>query len=338
MPLPQSSKTNSYNSGRSRFATLLILLVWVAALGALLANRQTIFDWFRLRNYQAPAAVAQLASQDTMTGYGRKVFYVNHPTLLDKTRFGQSCPDNGGEQTIVLGCYHAGQTGIFLRDVTDERLQGVEQVTAAHELLHAAYDRLNKSDKEWVNKALLDYYHNGLADQRIKDTIEAYKKTEPADLVNEMHSIFGTEVAGLPAPLEAYYKRYFTNRGQVAAFAAQYQSEFTSRRAKVEQYDARLAALRVQIESLQADLKAKQTAISERQSQLFAQRNSGNAAAYNAGVPAYNALVDAYNNEVEEVRSLIAEHNALVAERNAVALEENELVKALSSQPETINR
>jgi hypothetical protein len=321
-----------------RLATLLLLLVWLASLGLLALNRQNIFDWWELRQYQPPAAVSALASQDTMTAYGRKIFYVNHPVIETKSAFAGVCPSGSREQTIVLGCYHAGQSGIFLLGVDDPRLDGVQQVTAAHEMLHGAYDRLSGTERKKVDAMLLDYYNNGLHDQRVLNTIAAYRKSEPNDLVNEMHSVFGTEIAQLPAGLEQYYKRYFTNRGQVAAYAAQYQAEFTSRQAVISQDDAQLAALKAQIDNIKSDLQSKQADISARQSQLLSQKNSGDIAAYNAGVPGYNNLIDAYNNEVQTIRSLTDQYNQLVAARNAVALEQNQLVKDLSNDTTPIQQ
>lgn len=309
---------------------LVILIFWLAALCAVYAKRQAVFDWFALRNYQAPAAVAQLASQDTMTSEAQHIFYVNHPVVDDKSTFNKYCPNNGGEQTIVLGCYHGDQSGIYLLGVSDPRLDGVEQVTAAHEMLHAAYDRLSQAERERVDGLLLDYYNHNLHDARIQSTIAAYTKTEPHDVVNEMHSVFGTEIASLPPALEQYYKQYFDNRSQVAAFAAQYQAEFTSRQATVANDDKLLSSLKAQIDSQEADLKTKQAQISSQQSQLEAERSS-DLHAYNAGVPGYNAQIDAYNNEVQSVQSLINQYNRLVAERNAVAMQEAQLVDDLNT-------
>ncbi|HUY84913.1 MAG TPA: hypothetical protein VMU97_00140 [Candidatus Dormibacteraeota bacterium] len=334
--LPPANKVSSHH--HSRLGNLVILVIWLAILGLAANNRQNIIDWWKLRNYQAPATVSQLAAQDTMTAYGRKIFYVNHAAILNKTAFPKQCPNNGGEQTIVLGCYHGDQAGIFLLGVNDPRLNGVEQVTAAHEMLHGAYDRLSSSEKAKVDAMLLDYYNNDLRDQRLRNTIAAYRKTEPHDVVNEMHSIFGTEVAKLPSGLEQYYKRYFTNRAQMAAYAAQYQGEFTSRQAAVTQDDAQLAALKQQIDSLEADLQVKQSTISSKQSSLNELKASGNTDAYNAGVPGYNTLVNDYNAEVEQVRGLIGQYNTLVAARNAIATQENQLSKELITNPPTISR
>lgn len=333
---PPANKNTPYRQRPSRLGSLAVLIIWLAIFAVIAANRQNIIDWWKLRGYQAPSPIANLASQDTMTAYGRKIFYVNHTQLLAKTDFSKQCPNNGGEQTIVLGCYHSDQAGIFLLGVSDPRLNGVEQVTAAHEMLHGAYDRLSASEKAKVNAMLLDFYNNDLHDQRLRDTIAAYKKSEPNDVVNEMHSIFGTEVAKLPSGLEDYYKRYFTTRAVVAAYAAQYEGEFTSRQAAVATDDAQLAALKQQIDGLEADLQAKQATISSQQSTLNSLKANGNIAAYNAAVPGYNDLVDAYNAEVEQVRALISQYNDLVAARNSIALQENQLSKELSGSPSTI--
>ena len=335
MPLPPNKRISAHP--RRRLANLLVLFIWLTALALVAANRQDLIDWWRLRDYNPPQTIAKLASETTMNDFGRRIFYVNYPELINKSSFKKSCPTAGGEQTIVLGCYHSGQSGIFLLDVNDPRLEGVEQVTAAHEMLHGAYERLSGSERKRVDKLLQNYYDNDLKDERIRSTIDAYKKTEPNDLVNEMHSIFATEVATLPAALEEYYSRYFSNRAQVVAFGAQYQAEFTSRRALIVQYDAQLADLKSRIDNLQTDLKSQQVAINNRESTLVAQRNSGEIAAYNAGVPVYNGMVNTYNAGVRQVQALIEQYNQLVTTRNAVALEEDQLVKDLSTDVAPIN-
>jgi hypothetical protein len=317
--------------------TTISLVVFVAAVATIVANKQQVIDYARLRNYTAPAEIATIASQDGLTPYAKKVFYVNHPQIDQKTPFKSNCPDATREQTIVLGCYHGGQGGIFLLNVTEPRLTGVKQVTAAHEMLHAAYDRLSTSDRQRVDAMLTDYYKNKLTDKRLLSTIDAYKKTEPDDVVNEMHSIFGTEIASLPAPLEQYYQKYFTDRSKVAGFSEQYQSEFTSRQNAVTAADAKLATLKQQIDAARAKLDLGQADITAKQQQLVALRNSNNIAAYNAGVGPYNQLVNDYNVQVQQVKNLIVQYNQLVATRNATAVEEDQLVKSLSADVDTIN-
>lgn len=331
MHLHMQRPTNK-QSGNVALQSLLIVLIFMAAIGAILYNRQSINDYWQLHDYRAPNEVLQIVNQDTFTDYSRKVLYVNHPEIATKSDFGHFCPDGAREQTIVLGCYHSNQAGIYVLNVIDPRLNGVKQVTAAHEMLHAAYDRLSSKERASVDSQLVAYYKNDLKDPRLLSTLDAYKKSEPTDVVNEMHSIFGTEVANLPAGLEQYYKKYFVDRSKVVGFSTQYQTEFTSRQAKVAAADVQLSALKVQIDAARTDLDTKQAEISTSQASLLALRNSGDVNGYNAGVAGYNALVSAYNAEVQLLKDAVARYNQLVASRNAIALEEDQLVKSLNAE------
>ena len=322
---------------RRQRVVLVLLLFCIAATVGALVERQNLTDWWRLRNYTAPPVVAQLATQDSMTSYARKVFYVNQPNIIGGSGFGDSCPNNGGEQTIVLGCYHSSQSGIYLLNVSDPLLSGVEQVTAAHEMLHAAYERLSGSDRQRVDEMLQSYYDHDLHDARILSTIAAYQKSEPHDVVNEMHSVFGSEVKTLPLALENYYKRYFHNRGQVVANADKYQAQFTSRQTIVAQDDAALASLKTKIDNQEADLKTKLNSINNQQAVLVKLRST-NVPAYNAAVPGYNQQVDAYNSEADGVQRYIDQFNQLVISRNKVALEEDQLVKELLPAAAQLNK
>jgi hypothetical protein len=314
-----------------RISGYILLLALLAFPFAVYFKAQALTDWWQLRGYTPPANVSQLASQDTMSGYATHVFYVNHPNLeSDSAQFRKDCSEN--EQTIVLGCYHSDQRGIFVYDVQDPRLAGVQQVTAAHEMLHAAYDRLSSSDKKTVDNELMDYYNNGLQDQRIKDTIDAYKKTEPNDLVNEMHSIFGTEVSSLPSPLENYYKKYFMNRQAVVAYAGSYEGEFTSRQDQIKADDAKLQQMKAQIDSQEKSLDAQLTQLNSDRQRLDSLRSSGQTAQYNSGVAPFNAEVRAYNSGIQSLRSQISVYNQLVEDRNSIAQELTSLDKALDTR------
>ena len=317
------------SSKSHHLGTLLLLLFWLGVAGTVYANQQRIIDWWKLRGYTPPAAVATLATEDTMTEYARHLFYVNKPVLVAGGAFTASCPV-GGEKTVVLGCYKSGDSGIWLYDVTDARLTGVEQVTAAHEMLHAAYMRLSRAERTRIDGLLQDYYKHGLSDSRVKLTIAAYQKTEPDAIANEMHSIFATEVAELPASLETYYSRYFSNRAAVTAFTQRYQGEFTSRQDQVKAYDAQLAVLKSSIESGQSTLQSQRASIDAQMSQMEQLKSNREYTAYNAQVPVYNQLVNSYNRLLTTTRDQIAEYNEIVEKRNATALEERQLVQALS--------
>jgi len=305
------------------------LFFWLLVVAITLVNRQNILDWFKLYGYTAPSTVSALATDSTMTPYATKVFYVNHPSIDQKLAFSQNC-NSRTEQTIVLGCYHGNQNGIYLLSVSDARLHGVEEVTAAHEMLHAAYNRLSTKERHRVDALLNDYYANNLKDQRIRDEVDSYKTSEPNDITNEMHSIFGTEVGTLPPELETYYQQYFKDRSKVVAYSTAYASEFTSRRQQVSNYDTQLTGLKKQIETATNELTAQEGELQASRARLQAERDNGDVQSYNSQVPVYNAAVEAYNAKITVTKQLIAEYNVLVEKRNAIALEVSELAHAIS--------
>jgi hypothetical protein len=309
----------------SRIASLLITVALVAAVFFSLAHAQAIEDWIRLRGYNPPAKISSLAAEDTMTSYATHVFYVNHPVTADVL---SGC--NQSEQTIVLGCYHGAQTGIEIKNVADRRLDGVEEVTAAHEMLHAAYDRLNSGEKRKIDAMLLDYYNHGLKDQRIIDTMNSYRKSEPNDVVNEMHSVFGTEIAALPTGLESYYQKYFNDRSKITAFAANYEGEFTSRTAQIDADDAQLAAMRAQIRAEEQSLQSQLAALQADRVQVENSNNNGDIAAYNSRVAAYNAGVRKLDSDIKTFNSLVEQRNTLAAELKSL---QSSLETNLQAQP-----
>lgn len=330
-PTMPDVKLATAESKRGSWLKLAGLLLFAAVLAFLIFNRQPIYDWWRLRTYHPSPEIQRLALQDTMTDYARRLFYLNRPELLSSVEsFRKHCPDS--RDTVVLGCYHPNQQGIYIYNVKDAELQGVAQVTAAHEDLHAIYDRLSDKERRYVNGLLQDYYDNDLTDERVKSEIKLYQKTEPNALLDEMHSTFGTEISDLPAPLENYYKKYFVNRKAVVAYHQQYQQAFSARQQVVAADDQQLTAMKVQIDSRQAQLSGQLEQIKAAKSRLDGLLASGQDVAYNAEVDSYNNQVNNYNAGVASLRTYIKAYNDLVAARNAIAEQINVLNHALDTR------
>lgn len=301
-----------------------LLTAWV--------QRNAIFDAWRLRSYSPPAAVSHIADTTTMTDSSRRLFYVYRPDIMDdKTAFNARCTSS--EQTIVLGCYIQ-RDGIYLYNVSDQRLNGVIEVTAAHELLHAEYDRLSRSERARID-ALTAQVASTLTDERLKQTIENYRSRDPSVVPNELHSILGTEVDNLPDELEQYYKQYFTDRKAIVHMANTYKEAFNQREQDVKSIDAQLASLKAQIDKLNSSLETQQANLRTQLQELQRLKQSGQTEEYNAGVPVYNQAVATYNADVKRQRELVQQYNNLVEQRNNLAIEENELIKAIDSR-ETI--
>jgi hypothetical protein len=310
---------------------LWLLLAAVIGGGVLLwVKRDIVLDWIHTRDYTAPQNIVRLADDTTMTSYAKRLFYVNFPAIEDKDSFNRNCPD-ASHEVAVLGCYLGNRNGIYLYHVTDARLDGITQVTAAHEMLHQAFDRLSPSEKTRISALLHDYYEHELSDKNVEDKMASYKKLEPNDLANEMHSIFATEITTLPSALETYYKQYFTDRSKVVAFRNRYVAAFSQRQQQIEQYDAQRDDLKNKIDQAQTDLDTWAKNLRSQKDQMNAYLDANEVDRYNALVPSFNAQVAAYKAKVAVTNDLINEYNSITDKRNALTAEEQDLIKAQDS-------
>lgn len=291
----------------------------------IVTNQQAIVDWWKLRDYQASAEIIQLVTDSGMSEEGERLFFIHAPELLDKEGFKGKC--DIGEETIILGCYIT-HDKIYIFNVNDERLGGIEEVTAAHEMLHAVYDRLNDSVKEELEPILLSTFED-LNDDRLNNTIESYRERDPSIVVNELHSILATEVRELPTELEEHYSKYFDDRLEVVTLAEAYEAEFTNLETQIEDYDKQIDELGKDITLRQSDLEQLSSALQTEQQQLESLRSSPSQ--YNNAVPAYNQKVREYNTQLNQLRDLINSYNQLVEQRNAIAVEEQDLIQSIDS-------
>jgi len=300
---------------------LLYLLIPLTLVGILYWQRLALFDAWRLHNYTPPADIVALADSTTMKDGAKRLFYVYHPVVLDKTLFNMYCRDD--EQTIVLGCYRSVK-GIYIYGVEDARLNGIKEVTAAHELLHAVYERLSPSEKKKVD-ALTNQALSTIKDERVLSTVKLYKDKDPSVVDNELHSILGTEVRSLPAELEAYYAKYFKNRATVVGFSEKYEAAFEERENQITAYDAQLKTMLDQVNSLKASLETEER-------QLALDRSAVEQSQSQSQVNAYNARITKFNNNINKVKNLIDQYNELLKKRNDLVLEEQDLTKAIDSR------
>jgi uncharacterized protein YukE len=292
----------------------------------LLFNTQTTIDWWRLRSYEPSAEIASLATGSSFSDEGRRLFYVHYPELLDKPNFQGKCTTT--EETIVLGCYISKQK-IYIFDVDDPRLEGIEEVTAAHEMLHAVYDRLSKSEREAIDALVLDYFNNS-TDERLIRTIEGYRKRDPSVVPNELHSILATEMRDLPRELENHYSKYFIDRLSVVALSEAYEDEFEKREQKRTQLEATIEELLGGIEIKKNQIESLGSALASEKVLLESLRSD--VEEYNNAVPEFNRKVNEYNRFIIELRSEVSSVNELIAERNAIATEEQQLVEAIDTR------
>lgn len=321
---PQSSSQKSV-----AFGIFIVLCMWVALAGTFFF-RHDVFAWWRLRDYTPPAEVVQLADDTTMNGDTKRLFYVYHPRVESSESFNAHCRDS--EYTIVLGCYISYQ-GIYIFNIDDERLDGVQQVTAAHEVLHAAYDQLSSGERKHVDGMLADVFGN-LADDRIKSTIEQYRKNDPKSVPNELHSIIATEVRVLPEELEMYYKKYFNDRSKIVDYSEKYESAFSSRKSQIEAMANELKQLKQSIDENNNELQIEGDDLAARSSTLQRRADSGDLS--QSEIDNYNAEVDRYNAKVAATTRMITNYNTKRDQYLKLVGEQDELFSEIDSRPKAL--
>ena len=313
------------------FATFVSVMVFAGSIFVFL-YQDDVTDWWMLRNYTPPAEIAALADDTTMTELGRRYFFVYRPELLSRDTFRSRCTI--AEKSIILGCY-VSQRGIFIYDVQDEQLEGIKQVTAAHEMLHVAYERLSPRERERIDELTLAVYDD-LDNPRIQRTMQAYRERDPGIVANELHSILPTEVREIGDELEEYYRQFFADRQAVVDFAEQYEAVFEQARTRVEVLDELLKTKRGDIEAQQQQLDSLALQLQQDRERLNQLLDDNNIDAYNAGVSGFNAQVRRYNDTVASLQRDIDSYNDLVSERNDAVVTFGSLTEAIDTRPQPI--
>lgn len=195
----------------------LKILSWI--LFAILAvvivlNRQVLFDLIRGIFYTPTPEMLVVRGNLGLTSRGELLFNASYPELDTKEVFNEKCRKND-DTSAILGCYT--EQKIYVYDIKDEELDGIVELTTAHELLHAVYERMNIGDKDNLKASL----EKVLSDNRevLGKEIEIYDETEQLE---ELYVRAGTEIKKLPQELEEHYKQFFNDQDRIVDFYNKY--------------------------------------------------------------------------------------------------------------------
>lgn len=284
-----------------RLLTYGVFVLTVTSAVWLYANRQYVADQLLVWQYTPTSEIQSLVKKSGMSDKGKFDFYTGQPKVEGSQLFNQYCARQE-KQNAILGCYTDRQ--IYIYDVTDAKLAGIKSVTASHEMLHAVYDRLGTDEKARVNSLLKDQYKS-IDNEELRTRMDYYQRTEPAQRMNELHSILGTEFANLNPELERYYATYFNDRKKVTDLHESYAKVFRKLSNQSDKLVTQLNALAIQIDN---DTKA-----------------------YNQAVKQLNADVQSFNNRTKN--GSFSSQSEFDAERAALVARSSQL----SNQRDSIN-
>lgn len=270
-----------------------------------------VSDRFKALGYEPSDEVSALETDLRLTKRARGIFAASHPRLQESAEFNSSCASVNVEIS-VLGCYTMER--IFVYDINGEDLEGIKQSTLAHELLHAAWDRMKSTERELLHDELRAVYDEHII--VLEPRLELYAAV---DFYDELHSIIGTEFAELSKTLETHYAKYFTDQDAIVDF--------------YDNYNARFQELKEESDALYEQIEINQELIDAKTEN------------YNDAVTELNAAIEDFNRRAQNgyftsVGAFNAERALLVAQQqtlDTLYLEISELIAATNSLIESYN-
>jgi hypothetical protein len=247
-------------------AAILAGALWVAL------NPQRVTDQLAVWNFEPGSKLEGYADRDGFTDEGRFLFYASRPAISPEGEFDAVCASRT-EDVGILGCYLPDDQTILLYDVTDARLDGLEEVVAAHELLHAVWDRMSQADRDALAPLLEAEVAARAGDKALSQTLAFYAKNEPAERLNELHSIVATEFNDISPELEAHYSKYFSDRSVITALHFKSNAVFEAQAKAIDD-------LVTEIDALAASIDADYSS-------------------YNAGYDQLNSEIDDFNSRAD---------------------------------------
>ena len=304
---------------------LLLALIVVAA--AIALNRQWLYDFWRGKTYVATPEMAKIRSSLNLTGEGEFLFNASQPELNSKDDFNARCRRENDEKAI-LGCYT--EDNIYVYNITEQELDGIRELTSAHELLHAVFARMSESEKSTLKPYLDQVYKEN--EENLKEDLSNYIEEEKFE---ELYVRAGTEIKNLPLVLENHYSKYFQNQDQVVEFYDKYIVVFRELESELQQLEEEMNALAEQIELNTTDYDRR---VSQLNADIISFNSCANVAGCfkseadfyarrNALVGEQSALEQLYN----EINSLIDSYNAKVEAYNADIIRSEKLNTIINS-------
>lgn len=329
------SLTKKSQKSRGNIRSIVSIVISLALTGAALflwLNKQYVLDWVAYHEYQPSSEVASIVDRTTMIEQGKFYFYASKPAIQNATEFNKSC-ERKEASSAILGCY--ANNHIYVYAIENEQLDGIKEVTAAHEMLHAVYQRLDASQRTSVDRLLEVEFQKAKDNKELAERMEFYAKYEAGERYNELHSIVATEFPVISSELETHYKRYFSDRSAVVSLHDKYASVFNSLKAKSETLLAELKTLGPRIET---DSKNYNTAVN----QLNDDIQEFNAKATNGGFTNETSFSSERSRLIVRANSLdvlrnrinqnLDRYEAIRQEYNDIASSSNDLYKSMDSK------
>lgn len=317
--------------GSSSIVGLLVGLGLTAVSLLLVLNKQTVLDAVSYYQYQPSSEVSAIAKRTTMNDMGKFYFFASQPSVETAQTFRQKCTVQE-VGSAILGCY--ANNRIYVYDVTDAQLDGIKEVTAAHETLHAVYQRLSDAERTRIDKLIESEYAKHQNDKSLTDRMGFYARNEVGERDNELHSILGTEYSDLSPELEAHYAKYFKNRQVVVDMHVKYAAIFTDLKQKADDLSTQLQDLGTKIKTESAGYNTTVKKLNEDIEAFNSRASSGgftSRAQFDAQRAQLVARAAALDASKATITADLSKYESLRQQYNDTAAASNKLYKSMDS-------
>ncbi len=166
-----------------------------------------------------PADIAAVADRAFLTDHGREILTEVGARSAAGDDLRSSCErQDAADDHAVAGCYSGAGIVVFIP--IDARVADAAVTTLAHELLHAAFDRLGSGEVWRVKDQLHAAIERVPADDPVHQQIEWSVGDHEELRDTELFAYLGSQVwleGGFDPVLEAVYARFFTDRAALVA-------------------------------------------------------------------------------------------------------------------------
>ncbi len=271
------------------------------------------------------------AKRSGMNDGGKFLFYTSQPKLQNAAEFNKSCPNQGGG-VAVLGCYD--DRYIYIYNVTNAKLDGIREVTAAYEMLHAAYKRTQGDDLAKLNSLIEATYAQPENNAKFKATVDYFAVVEPGERDNELFSLIATQVKTVAPQLEAYYNDYFSDRQALVNLYSKYSNVFTEQENQTKVYAQQLDDLLTKINQESANYAKDVNQLNADVTDFNARANAdqfNSIAQFYAERAALLNQVDDLTTRRDNINAQINQYNETVKLYEGSSLASTELYKSINS-------
>jgi len=294
------------------------------------------YDFIKAATFTPSPEMEQVIDNINLTSRGERILKASSPTLDSRDVFNEKC-DSHNAEIYVLGCYLTGDDAIHLYNIDSDELDGVIESTAAHELLHAVYNRLPFWEKTSLNNQLKAVYNSLDENDEIKTSMQLYSDD---DFYDELHSRLGTEIKNLPYDLEKHYAAIFEDQDTIVDYYERYSGTF-------KKYESELKELEQKINNLKNDIEAEEARLTNLSNELnikidnyntrVKQRNYTSVEVIRAEGKILQTEIDNINSAYDALNVKINEYNNAIIEYNNKVIRTNQVFDSINSNSMNVN-